>query len=57
MPFLLSAKKEDKPKLDASRFDFRIGKINSIKKHPDADSLFVEESKLSKILNCHSSIN
>ncbi|KAK3730035.1 hypothetical protein QZH41_009545, partial [Actinostola sp. cb2023] len=36
------AKKEEE-NLDASRFDFRVGKITTIKKHPDADSLFVEE--------------
>ncbi len=28
-----------------SRIDFRVGKILSAKHHPDADTLFVEESK------------
>ncbi|XP_020907727.1 aminoacyl tRNA synthase complex-interacting multifunctional protein 1 [Exaiptasia diaphana] len=36
------AKKEE-AKLDASRFNFLVGKILSVKKHPEADSLFVEE--------------
>ena len=31
---------------DVSRIDFRVGKILSAKHHPDADTLFVEESKL-----------
>ena len=31
---------------DVSRIDFRVGKILSAKRHPDADTLFVEESKL-----------
>ena len=30
---------------DVSRIDFRVGKIVSAKRHPDADTLFVEESK------------
>ena len=30
---------------DVSRIDFRVGKITSAKRHPDADTLFVEESK------------
>ena len=30
---------------DVSRIDFRVGKILSAKRHPDADTLFVEESK------------
>lgn len=49
-----SAKKEPKPKpqksnpeeekpLDVSRLDLRVGKILSAKRHPDADSLYVEE--------------
>ncbi|KAK3576394.1 hypothetical protein CHS0354_026727 [Potamilus streckersoni] len=33
-------------KMDVSRLDFRIGKIISVKKHPDADSLYVEEVDL-----------
>ena len=35
--------------VDVSRLDFRIGKIMSAKKHPEADTLFVEESKSSKV--------
>ncbi|KAL3878360.1 hypothetical protein ACJMK2_030721 [Sinanodonta woodiana] len=33
-------------KMDVSRLDFRIGKVVSVKKHPDADSLYVEEVDL-----------
>lgn len=44
-------KKEKKPqkeksavaKVDVSRLDFRVGKILSVKLHPDADTLYVEE--------------
>jgi len=46
-------KKEAKPKqqnaaapeaaVDVSRLDFRIGKIVNVKKHPEADTLYVEE--------------
>lgn len=48
-------KKEAKPKqqqaasdlpLDVSRLDMRIGQIVDVKKHPDADSLYVEEVDL-----------
>ena len=49
-----SAKKEPKPKvnkssaeeekpLDASRLDLRVGRIIDAKRHPDADSLYVEQ--------------
>ena len=31
--------------LDVSRLDFRIGRVVSAKKHPDADSLYVEEGE------------
>lgn len=30
-------------KIDVSRLNMRIGKIVNVKKHPDADSLYVEE--------------
>ena len=30
--------------VDVSRLDMRIGRILSVKKHPDADTLYVEES-------------
>ncbi|ESO83836.1 hypothetical protein LOTGIDRAFT_132539 [Lottia gigantea] len=43
-------KKENKPKapaveekIDISRLDMRVGKIVGVKKHPDADSLYVED--------------
>lgn len=29
--------------IDISRFDLRVGKILSVEKHPDADSLYVEQ--------------
>ena len=32
--------------LDVSRLDMRIGKIVAVKRHPDADSLYVEEVDL-----------
>ena len=31
--------------MDVSRLDFRIGLVVSAKKHPDADSLYVEEGE------------
>lgn len=34
---------EDNKPLDVSRLDLRIGRILSAKRHPDADSLYVEE--------------
>uniref|UniRef100_T1IWR1 tRNA-binding domain-containing protein n=1 Tax=Strigamia maritima TaxID=126957 RepID=T1IWR1_STRMM len=36
----------DERQADVSRLDFRVGKIISAKKHPDADSLYVEEVDL-----------
>lgn len=33
-------------KLDVSRLDFRVGQIVDVKKHPDADTLYVEEVNL-----------
>ena len=45
-----AAKEGDKPAkpaantaIDISRLDFRVGKILSVEKHPDADSLYVEQ--------------
>nr|XP_028599304.1 aminoacyl tRNA synthase complex-interacting multifunctional protein 1 isoform X1 [Podarcis muralis]XP_028599305.1 aminoacyl tRNA synthase complex-interacting multifunctional protein 1 isoform X1 [Podarcis muralis]XP_028599306.1 aminoacyl tRNA synthase complex-interacting multifunctional protein 1 isoform X2 [Podarcis muralis] len=38
-----SAANDDSKPLDVSRLDFRIGCITSAKKHPDADTLYVEE--------------
>ena len=35
----------DRP-VDISRLDLRVGKIVGVKKHPDADSLYVEEVDL-----------
>ena len=29
-------------RMDASRLDFRVGKIVAVEKHPDADTLYVE---------------
>ena len=29
--------------VDVSRLDFRVGKIVQVEKHPDADSLYVEQ--------------
>ena len=31
--------------VDVSRLDFRIGRVVTAKKHPDADSLYVEEGE------------
>lgn len=33
----------EEPPVDVGRLDFRVGKIVAVKKHPDADSLYVEE--------------
>lgn len=33
----------EEPPVDVRRLDFRVGRIVSVKKHPDADSLYVEE--------------
>ena len=33
----------EEPPVDVGRLDFRIGKIVDVKKHPDAESLYVEE--------------
>merc|ERR1719347_1295342 len=33
----------DEPPVDIGRLDMRVGHIRSAKKHPDADSLYVEE--------------
>ena len=33
----------EEPPVDVGRLDFRVGRILSAKKHPDADSLYVEE--------------
>jgi aminoacyl tRNA synthase complex-interacting multifunctional protein 1 len=33
----------EEPPVDVGRLDFRVGRIVSAKKHPDADSLYVEE--------------
>lgn len=32
--------------IDITRFDLRVGKIVSVEKHPDADSLYVEQIDL-----------
>ena len=33
--------------VDVSRLDFKIGRILSVERHPDADSLYVEQSRCS----------
>jgi tRNA-binding EMAP/Myf-like protein len=33
----------EEPPVDVGRLDLRVGRIMSAKKHPDADSLYVEE--------------
>nr|XP_022325690.1 aminoacyl tRNA synthase complex-interacting multifunctional protein 1-like [Crassostrea virginica] len=38
-------------KMDVSRLDFRVGKIVDVKKHPDADTLYVEEVDLGEERN------
>ncbi|XP_064201324.1 aminoacyl tRNA synthase complex-interacting multifunctional protein 1-like [Anguilla rostrata] len=38
-----SAALDQEPKVDVSRLDLRVGRIVTARKHPDADSLFVEE--------------
>lgn len=37
---------------DVHHIDFRVGKILSAKRHPEADTLFVEESKQQIIYCC-----
>jgi len=39
-------KKEDEPPVDIGRLDLRVGHIRKASKHPDADSLYVEEIDL-----------
>ena len=36
-------KKEDEPPVDIGRLDLRVGHIRKASRHPDADSLYVEE--------------
>lgn len=38
-----AAPSADSKPVDVSRLDLRIGRIVTVKKHPDADSLYVEE--------------
>eukprot|EP00850_Spirogloea_muscicola_P020362 SM000213S06827 [mRNA] locus=s213:191328:197704:- [translate_table: standard] len=38
--------KKDEGPVDISRLDLRVGQIKSVQKHPDADSLYVEEIDL-----------
>lgn len=37
--------------VDVSRLDFKIGRILSVERHPDADSLYVEQSECFKIVS------
>lgn len=43
---LAAGGKGDEPPVDVARLDIRVGKIVNVKKHPDADSLYVEEVDL-----------
>lgn len=43
-------KLEEEPAIDIGRLDLRVGKIVEVKKHPDADSLYVEQVLI--IMNC-----
>ena len=36
---------EDSETVDVSKLDMRVGKILNVMRHPDADSLYVEEGK------------
>lgn len=36
-------KVEEEAPVDVSRLDFRVGRIVSAEKHPDADALYVEQ--------------
>jgi len=38
-----TAKRAPNTALDISRFDLRVGKVLSVAKHPDADTLYVEQ--------------
>lgn len=38
-----AAPSQDEPKVDVSRLDLRVGRIVTAEKHPDADSLYVEQ--------------
>ncbi|XP_067297079.1 aminoacyl tRNA synthase complex-interacting multifunctional protein 1a [Pseudorasbora parva] len=38
-----AAPPQEEPKVDVSRLDLRVGRIISAEKHPDADSLYVEQ--------------
>ena len=43
---LLTSGTAAEDKVDASRLDLRVGKIVKVQKHPDADTLYLEESEL-----------
>lgn len=45
--FCLVEVAKDSP-VDVSRLDLRIGRIVDVKKHPDADSLYVEQIDVGK---------
>lgn len=38
-----AAPSQDEAKVDVSRLDLRVGRIVTAEKHPDADSLYVEQ--------------
>jgi aminoacyl tRNA synthase complex-interacting multifunctional protein 1 len=48
-------KKESVDEEDISRLDIRVGKILSAKRHPDADTLYVEEIDVGVSIACMSS--
>lgn len=39
------ASSSERTVVDVSRLDFRVGKIITAKRHPEADTLYIEESK------------
>lgn len=45
-PAPAAKKKDEELPMDVSRVDIRVGVIKSVKRHPDADSLYVEEIDL-----------
>ena len=50
--YFCTGKGEEGKPIDASRLDMRIGKIVAVKRHPDADTLYVEEGNVLNIYFC-----
>ena len=44
--FISGKKPQEAAEVDFSRLNVRVGKIVSVRRHPDADGLFVEEGLL-----------